>query len=277
MSATKQVNLVLSGSGSLYPIHAGAVCALLELGFQFKSIAATSGGAIIGAAVCAGVGIPRLKRTVIDFNPWRILLRKISNPLRGWGLYDNSLLEGMLTKFFGNISFDQSPIPIHILATQLSPTLQKVIFSKETTPNMSLAKACQISGTIPLLFKVARYEDTPYLDGGLADDLPISIFQSDFANTIAIDIRCRPHKPNTFWQFLRFCFSLIVNERGYWRFSPTNLTLISVDVNHYLTMAQFRLSRKERKHLFDLGYSQVYNYFTNSNNTDQHINKATMT
>lgn len=38
-----KVKLVLSGSGMLYPVHAGAVMALHELGFQFSEIVGTSG------------------------------------------------------------------------------------------------------------------------------------------------------------------------------------------------------------------------------------------
>lgn len=51
------------------------------------------------------------------------------------------------------------------------------IFSYQTTPNMSIALACRISGSIPILFKSLKINNQKIVDGGYIDNLPTDFFQ----------------------------------------------------------------------------------------------------
>ena len=51
------------------------------------------------------------------------------------------------------------------------------IFSAETTPDMSIALACRISGSIPILFKSLKINNRKIVDGGYIDNLPVDFFQ----------------------------------------------------------------------------------------------------
>jgi len=258
---SKNINLVLSGTGALYPVQAGAVCALLDLGYNIKSIAATSGGAIVGSCVCAGMSREKIKRKIINYNSWKVLLRHPRLPwFSGWGLFDNSSVEEILGKFFKGATFKTSRIPIEIVATQLYPTFGRYSFNIETSPDLTLAKACRISSSIPILFRLNKYKGMTFFDGSFSDDLPIQKFEGDFENTIALNVQVKTiHEPKTFIQFLRFCSLMIVNNQGYWKFTPPNLTMIPIEINNYSTPLQLNLSRLDRKNLFNTGYKAVIN------------------
>lgn len=51
------------------------------------------------------------------------------------------------------------------------------IFSYQTTPNMSIALACRISGSIPILFKSLKINNRKIVDGGYIDNLPTDFFE----------------------------------------------------------------------------------------------------
>lgn len=260
---SKKVNLVISGTGALYPAHAGAVCALMDLGYSFKAVSATSGGALIASALCAGIPKETLRRVIINFNPWKVLLRSPKLPItNGWGFFDNLPLVNVLKRMFGALTFAQSPIPIHIVATQLFPVFGRFVFNKESHPDMTLAEACRVSSAVPVLFRVVSLDGMQFIDGSFSDDLPISTFANEYENTIALNIQINSIvKPVTFWQFIRFCLSMIINDQGQWKFTPAKLTTIPIEIDHYTSPLQFNLTRADRKRLFELGYQAVMQYF----------------
>jgi predicted acylesterase/phospholipase RssA len=256
---SKHINLVLSSTGALYPVHAGAACALMDLGYTFKGFSSTSGGAIIATALASGISRDRLKRMVVDYNPWRIIFKNPSNPFnKGWGIYDNTPVEGIVDRLGGQMTFEQSPIPIHIVATQLLPIFREVVLSKDVSPELTLSQACRLSSTIPILFKVASYKGASLIDGTFADNLHVQPFRQDFENTIAITINIRSvAHPKTFWQYIKSCLSLVLSGQGSWTYVPDNLTLIPIDVYDYITPLKFNLSRRDRIRLFDTGYNAI--------------------
>jgi predicted acylesterase/phospholipase RssA len=83
------VNVAISGSGQLYPVFIGALRCLSDRGFKIAEISATSGGAIIAAALASGYNP---STTMVD-------LVKRTLPLRN-GLFDPSLFT-----FFFNWGF----------------------------------------------------------------------------------------------------------------------------------------------------------------------------
>lgn len=55
-------------------------------------------------------------------------------------------------------------------------TAKNEIFSVDTTPDVSVFKACSASIAIPLLYQPVKINGYYYLDGGLTNNLPIDIF-----------------------------------------------------------------------------------------------------
>lgn len=56
-------------------------------------------------------------------------------------------------------------------------TCKNDIFSIDTTPDVSVFKACSASIAIPLLYQPVKINGYYYLDGGLTNNLPIDIFK----------------------------------------------------------------------------------------------------
>jgi NTE family protein len=56
-------------------------------------------------------------------------------------------------------------------------TCKNEIFSIDTTPDISVFKACSASIAIPLLYQPVKINGYYYLDGGLTNNLPIDIFK----------------------------------------------------------------------------------------------------
>jgi len=56
-------------------------------------------------------------------------------------------------------------------------TCKNEIFSVDTTPNISVFKACSASIAIPLLYQPVKIDGYCYLDGGLTNNLPIDVFK----------------------------------------------------------------------------------------------------
>ena len=75
----RNIKLVLSGSGTLYPVFVGAIKRLIKKGHQVQAICGTSGGAIVAAAIAGGMPIEDLEKLVKRLLPidmvdyWKLL------------------------------------------------------------------------------------------------------------------------------------------------------------------------------------------------------------
>lgn len=72
---------------------------------------------------------------------------------------------------------------LYIIATNLTKH-EAVVFSIDTTPNVSVADAVLLSGSIPLYFEAPRFDGRSlgqgdyYADGGILNNFPIHIFDN---------------------------------------------------------------------------------------------------
>lgn len=57
-------------------------------------------------------------------------------------------------------------------------TAKNEIFSIDTTPDVSVFKACSASIAIPLLYQPVKINGYYYLDGGLTNNLPLNVFNN---------------------------------------------------------------------------------------------------
>lgn len=257
----REINLVLSGSGALYPVHVGAVCALHHLGFTFKAVSASSGGAVVASAIASKTSFNRLKRLVIDYDPWPRLIRKIQWPHKTWGFFSNRKVQTLVGRICGDSTFKQVDIPIHIVATQVQPYFKRIFLNREFSPDMTLAQAVQISTAIPVLFEPIIIDDKTFIDGTFTDSLPIEVFKNDFTNTIALQIKVKSKEsPQSFWEFLKVCLSLIIASPDL-SYVPDDLVLIPLNIYDQVSPLKFFMSRKDRQRLFDIGYNSVINFF----------------
>lgn len=174
---TKKIKLVLSGSGTLYPVHIGAVLKLAELGYEISEICGTSGGAIVAAAIASGIKpnqhlVDMVKATLpgknklVDYSLWSLITR--------WGLVKGDRMEDVLKEHFVP-TFSETKIPLYVVTTNIEREATR-IFSSKTDPNMSVARAVRASMSIPGVFAPIKIEDELYVDGGITVNYALDIF-----------------------------------------------------------------------------------------------------
>lgn len=174
---SKKIKLVLSGSGTRYPVHVGAILRLAEEGYEIAEVCGTSGGAIVAAGLASGykpneeiIGMMKqtlpAKNRLIDPSLWALFFR--------WGLIKGDRLEKIFDKYMVR-SFKETKIPVHIVTTNLERKVAR-IFSSTTDPEMSLAKAVRASISIPGVFTPIKIKDELYVDGGVTANYLLDIF-----------------------------------------------------------------------------------------------------
>lgn len=208
-----KVGLALSGGGARGGAHVGVLKALEELDVPIDYIAGTSMGAIIGGFYAAGYGADEIEQIMSEMDWDRALS---DNPDRSdrtmrkkeveaeflipYRLGYNSgrfqaplgAIQGQhLGQVFHRIlhptvkahSFDALPIPFRAIATDLV-TGEEVVLS-----DGSLADALRASMSVPGVFAPVRIGELILVDGGMANNLPVSVVRDMGADVvIAVDI-----------------------------------------------------------------------------------------
>lgn len=216
--ASAQHALVLSGGGARGLSHAGAIAALEELGYRPAFVTGASMGAIIGALYAAGYPAAQIREIIADEN-WLERMasapvtigpdRSARRPLLGFGISSGRFYGGVLSSpgidqrliellFDAGVrarnDFDRLPVPYRPVAADLA-TGEEVVLSGGDLP-----RAVRASMAVPGAFAPVRWGDRVLIDGGVANNLPVSVARelTDMP-VIAIDVL----RPDT-----------VVEERG---------------------------------------------------------------
>ena len=99
-----KIRLALSGSGFLAPIHAGAICALLDKNIEIVEVAGTSGGAFTACSVATMWNQEDLLKMALEDTPDNIMSYQPSAILKQ-GFNNGLVLERILDQKLGNICF----------------------------------------------------------------------------------------------------------------------------------------------------------------------------
>lgn len=172
----KSYGLVLSGGGARGYFHIGVIKAIQELKIPITEVSGTSIGAIVGAIYCAN---PNVNFDEIISNLSFIKVIKLikshtdKNP--------SSKLEDFLKDIIKINDFKDFKIPFKFNATDIN-TGQEIIFSKgEIFPYLLSSSA------IPGVFPPQKVNDTFLVDGGVINNIPISLIKNN-TNIIISDV-----------------------------------------------------------------------------------------
>jgi NTE family protein len=168
---------VLSGGASLGAAQAGMLQALYEREIVPDAIVGTSVGAINGAYIASRPQVPGTAQRLAEI--WRSLHRSEVFPfnpataLVGFvGRRNYAVPSGPLRRLIeGQLEFDrleQAPIPLHVIAVDLFTGRERRL-----SQGPALA-AILASAAIPGVFPPVEWEDTELIDGGVANNTPIS-------------------------------------------------------------------------------------------------------
>ena len=206
-AARPRIGLVLSGGGSRGAAHIGVLKVLEELRVPIDAIAGTSMGAVVGGLYASGMSAAEVEQLIgsVDWQDAfrdrppreslnfrrkqddREFLVRAPIGLRGGSLHFprgliqgqklNAMLRSATLPVAGTDDFDRLPIPFRALATDLS-TGAAVVFSRG-----SLATAVRASMAAPGVFAPIEIDGRLLVDGGLVDNLPVSL-----AHDMGVDV-----------------------------------------------------------------------------------------
>jgi NTE family protein len=165
-----RVGLALSSGGAKGLAHIGVIQVLEENGIEVDCIAGSSMGAYVGAIWAYGLNGEMLEKTAREVEGRWGLLRLIDPalpPRRGFLRTQRTI--GRLRKSIGEAHFSELVRPLRVIATQLN-TLERVVFSTG-----EVARAVQASIAIPGVCVPVTLDGETYIDGGIADPLPVDV------------------------------------------------------------------------------------------------------
>jgi len=182
----KKVKLVISGSGTRYPIQLGAIIRLLELGIEIEEVVGTSGGAICAAAIGSGYDRHALLKLATSTLPKNIL-EKNWLPFGGTkSIYNNKKLLKTFRQLFVE-DFSDCEIPTHIVTHNWTKKEPKIW----NGPKDDLPLATNASMCLPI-FDMVEINGELYEDGGIDANFCIDFQDWNLKNnTPVIGIRMR--------------------------------------------------------------------------------------
>jgi NTE family protein len=170
--ARRRVGIALSSGGARGLAHIGVIQVLEENGIEVDYIAGCSMGSYVGAVWAAGfdgLAMERFAREVE--HRWGLL--ELIDPylLPRRGFLRGEKTRRRLERTIGDVHFAELPRPLRIVATRLH-SLERVVFSAG-----NVAEAVQASSAIPGACVPVDLRGEFYIDGGVADPLPVDVLE----------------------------------------------------------------------------------------------------
>jgi len=170
-----KVVLVLSGGGAKALAHAGAFRALEQANLIPSHIVATSMGAVVGAALGAGIPFDQVRRRAMgirrkDVAPFDPLILVMG--LFARSLFPASALRRAIACIVPQTRFEYLRIPLTVTATDLDSGELLLLGGREHR-EIELADALYASCALPLYFPPLEVDGRRLGDGGLRAVLPL--------------------------------------------------------------------------------------------------------
>ena len=181
MAQPTTVSLVLGIGGARGLAHIGVIQWLTENGYDIRSIAGSSMGALVGGIYAAGK-LEVYAGWVSELERMQVL--RLLDPAFGRsGLFKGERLMGVLRKLIGDFDIENLPISFTAVATDLESGEE--VWLREG----KLFDAIRASIATPLVFTPFRYGGRMLLDGGLVNPVPIAPTLNDKTElTVAVNL-----------------------------------------------------------------------------------------
>ncbi|HEY8009859.1 MAG TPA: patatin-like phospholipase family protein [Rudaea sp.] len=175
------VSLVLGSGGARGYAHIGAIEELKAQGYDIRSVAGSSMGALVGGIYAAG--------KLEEYRDWARALQRLDVlRLLDWTFSGGGFIKGdrvieQIKNLIGDIRIEDLPISYTAVAVDLYAQ-REVWFSRGP-----LFDAIRASIAIPTVFRPHHYEGRTLVDGGLLNPVPMTPTLRDLTDcTIAIDV-----------------------------------------------------------------------------------------
>jgi NTE family protein len=159
------VSLVLGSGGARGLAHIGVIDCLVNNGYEIRSLAGSSMGALIGGVYAAG--------KLTDYTRWvtslqRLdVIRLLDLSFGSTGLFKGERVIGALKELIGDRNIEDLPVPYTAVATDIQNG-KEVWLSRGP-----LFDAIRASIAIPMIFTPHTMQGRQLVDGGLVNPVPI--------------------------------------------------------------------------------------------------------
>jgi len=240
----KKIGLALGGGAALGATHIGVLKAIDELNIEVSYISGTSIGALI-AALFAFEMSPKDIENISEKLEWGDVA---GMTLSKYGLLSNNKMEDLILDNIGDVNFDQSRIPMAMIATDISYG-QKVVMKEGRIAPAVMASTC-----IPGIFIPTEINDQLLVDGGIVENVPISPLNAMGADVvIAVDLNSghtydRPEN----------IIDVLLNSFHFTMMSASKVQANTADVLIKPDLSSFsRTNINQTKELIDIGYKEA--------------------
>ncbi len=265
-----KIGLALSGGTAKSVGHVGAIKAIEESAIKIDYVAGTSGGAIAATAYAAGRSLSEMEKVANALTWGKLASIKFSR--LGFVSSDN-IYELMIQQFGGDIDFSDLKVPCSVVGTDLHSGIKHVFNSG------SVAKAVQISCSLPHFFLPIEYEHKMLIDGGLSEYLPIQTTQDMGAQfVIGVNLGSQMgdyNKPKHILQLFMQVNNLVARQNMRRSVQYADF-LIEPDLTEFSAF-DFDNSEKLIELLYDLTKSKIEDIKTAYNDKNKLINRVRST
>ena len=185
-----KIALVLGGGGLKGFAHIGVFRALKELGIEPTVVAGTSIGALIGAAYARGTDVAEMtdraralkRRDLFRLNRMGMLLERQHSP----AIYLDEPLKNVVNSVAGEKRFDQLKRTLLVNTVDIQRGTQ-IVWGLPGLRDVSVADAVYASCALPGFYPPGVINKRLCVDGGVLDNLPVSIAGRGMDAVIAVD------------------------------------------------------------------------------------------
>lgn len=258
---------VLAGGGTRLSAHVGVLQALADMNICYQHIVGVSGGSIVAALAALGWQPPALRKLAYEENFAQFKGLSLVSLLRDGGLSSGDSFERWIEDKTEGATFRDVPGELHIVATDVR-SQSPVVFDREHTPDLKIARAVRFSMGIPLLFTFKPYAEKLLVDGSiLAEDALRRDWAQDGSPAFYFRMRAQQARavsakrpffslPSYLTMLIRTFMTSISREYvrdAYW---SKTLLIETGDISPL----EFSLSPLQKNLLFMAGYEQTMHY-----------------
>jgi len=180
----KSISLVLSGGGARGLAHVGVLKVLDEFQIPISSICGCSMGGLVASLFAMGLQISEIERIARKYSSTREMMKLVDLTPHRKGFIISQRLRGFLSRFIDDrVNMEDSKIPLCMNAVNLR-TGDEVILDRG-----NLIDAILATTAVPGIFSPFESDNITLADGGVVNNLPISIMRNRTENPIvAVDV-----------------------------------------------------------------------------------------
>jgi len=238
------VGIALGGGAARGIAHIGVLKAFEENDIRISYISGTSIGALVASYYAFGKSIDDIKNIGEELNFTSI----IGFSLHKKGMFSTRSIENMILKDLGNVNIEDAKIPLAICTTDISSGEQIVL------KRGNLAKAVCASTAIPGIFIPIEINNKTLVDGGITENVPISLLDEMGAG-ITIGVNLNGHQkyspPKDVIAIMSNAIDIAIDLRTKDQLKQADFTL-SLDLERY--------SRFDNSEQFDDLYDEGYQH-----------------